>query len=254
MSIRALVADDEPLARERIATLLRDEPDVELVGECADGPSAVDAIRQLSPHLVFLDVQMPSGDGFSVMDRLGSHRLPLVIFVTAYDEHAIRAFEVHAFDYLLKPFDADRFRRALARARDELAQVESRRLAREAMALASGGREPVRPARLVIKGSGRVYFLATRDIDWIEAAGNYLKLHVNGDSHMIRQTMAAIEDQLDPDLFYRIHRSTIVNIDRIKELQPLFNGEYLVILRSGARLTLSRGYREELEARLGHKI
>jgi two-component system LytT family response regulator len=255
MTIRTLVADDEPLARERLVSLLGEEPDVEVVGECADAPSTLDAIHRLSPHLLFLDIQMPSGDGFRVVDGLGGQRLPLVIFVTAFDEHALRAFEVHAFDYLLKPFDAERFRRALDRVRDELAQVESGRLAREALALASGGRaERFRRARIVIKGNGRVYFLQTRDIDWIEAAGNYLKLHVNGESHMIRQTMSALEDQLDPELFYRIHRSTIVNIDRIKELQPLFNGEYLVILRTGARLTLSRGYRDELEARLGHKI
>jgi two-component system LytT family response regulator len=255
MTIRTLVADDEPLARERLVTLLREEPDVELVGECQDGPSAVEAIRRLAPHLVFLDIQMPVADGFGVVESLDSDHLPMVIFVTAHDVHALRAFDVHALDYLLKPFDRDRFRRALARARDELAQVQSGRMAREVLALASGrppgrGRQP----RLVIKGNGRVLFLLARDIDWIEAAGNYLKLHANGECHMIRQTMAAMEAQLDPDLFFRIHRSTIVNIDRIKELQPLFNGEYLVILRSGARLTLSRGYREDLEGRIGHKI
>jgi two-component system LytT family response regulator len=255
MTIRTLVADDEPLARERMVRLLRDEPDIELVGECADGPSALDAIHRLSPHLAFLDIQMPSGNGFYVVDGLGHQRLPLVVFVTAYDEHALKAFEVHAFDYLLKPFEVDRFRRTLDRVRDELTQVESGRLAREALALASGVRgDRYRRSRIVIKGNGRVYFLQTRDIDWIEAAGNYLKLHVNGDSHMIRQTMSTFQDQLDPELFVRIHRSTIVNIDRIKELQPLFNGEYLVILRSGARLTLSRGCRDDLEEHLGHKI
>ncbi len=256
MTIRTLVADDEPLARERIVTLLQEEPDIEVVAECQDGESAIESIRRLSPHLVFLDIQMPAGDGFGVVDRLEGHRLPMVIFVTAYDAHALRAFEVHALDYLLKPFDRDRFRRAIARAREELAQVESGRLAREVLALASDRQADrgTRRSRIVIKGNGRVFFLPTRDIDWIEAAGNYLKLHVNGEGHMIRQTMAAMESDLDPSLFVRIHRSTIVNIDRIKELQPLFNGEFLVILRSGARLTLSRGYRERLEELLGHGI
>jgi two-component system, LytTR family, response regulator len=253
MTIRTLVADDEPLARERIVTLLRDEPDVELVAEVQDGASAAEAIRRLSPDLVFLDIQMPAGDGFAVLEELNGARQPMVIFVTAYDAHALRAFDVHALDYLLKPFDRERFRRALGRAREELAQAESGRLAREVLAQRQA-EHPTRRSRIVIKGNGRVFFLPTRDIDWVEAAGNYLKLHVNGDGHMIRQTMAAMEAELDPELFVRIHRSTIVNIDRIKELQPLFNGEYLVILKSGARLTLSRGYREKLEDLLGHGL
>lgn len=255
MTIRTLVADDEPLARERLVTLLREEPDVELVGECNDGASAADAIRRLSPHLVFLDIQMPAADGFRVMELLGDDRLPLVIFVTAYDSHALRAFDVHALDYLLKPFDRERFRRALDRAREALAQVESGRVVREVLALAAERRtERGHRPRLVVKANGRVFFVQARDVDWVEAAGNYLKVHVNGESHMIRQTMAAMESELDPEVFVRIHRSTIVNIDRIRELQPLFNGEYVVILRSGARLTLSRGYRQTLEERLGHTI
>jgi two-component system LytT family response regulator len=256
MTIRTLVAEDEPLARERLVTLLRDEPDIELVAECEDGESAFEAIRKLSPHLVFLDIQMPASDGIRVVERLGGDRLPMVIFVTAYDTHALKAFDVHALDYLLKPFDRERFRRAVARARDELAQTESRRLAREVLALASDRQSArsARRSRIVVKDKGRVFFLPTRDIDWVEAAGNYLKLHVNGDGHMIRETMAAMEAELDPDLFVRIHRSTIVNVDRIKELQPLFNGEYLVILRTGARLTLSRGYRDKLESLLGRTL
>ena len=253
MTIRALVVDDEPLGRERITMLLEDEPDVEVVGQCGDGPSALAAIRETSPHLVFLDVQIPERDGFSVMEALPRERLPFVIFVTAYDAYALRAFEVRALDYLLKPFDRDRFRLALDRARKEVALVEGDQLARRMLALASDYRPepPAHAERLVVKTGGRVFFLRTREIDWIEAAGNYLRLHVGPETHMIRQTMSVMEEQLDPRVFFRIHRSQIVNIDRVKEMQPLFNGEYEVVLRTGERLTLSRGYRDRLQARLG---
>ena len=270
MTIKTLVVDDEPLGRERITRLLQEEPDVELVGECGDGRAAIEAIRTRLPHLVFLDVQMPERDGFEVMAELHSERLPFVIFVTAYDGYALKAFEVRALDYLLKPFDRGRFRMALERARQEMALVEAEGLAKKVLALASdhaavpdhaadrappaaplpaGAAAP--PERLIVKTGGRVFFLKTRDIDWVEAAGNYLRVHVGSDTHMIRQTMSGIEEQLDPKLFFRIHRSQIVNIDRIKELQPLFNGEYEVLLRTGARLTLSRTYRDKLQERLG---
>jgi len=253
MTIRTLVVDDEPLGRERITMLLQEEPDVEVVGQCGDGPSAIQAIKATSPHVVFLDVQMPERDGFEVMADLGHERLPLVIFVTAYDSYALRAFEVRALDYLLKPFDRDRFRLALDRARHEVALVEADDLARRVLAFASDHvpEAAAHPERLIVKTGGRVFFLKTREIDWVEAAGNYLRLHVGADAHMIRQTMSGIEEQLDPKVFYRIHRSQIVNIDRIKELRPLFNGEYEVVLRSGARLTLSRTYRDKLQTRLG---
>jgi two-component system, LytTR family, response regulator len=243
MTIRTLIADDEPLARERLVTLLRDEPDFEVVAECGDGFATADAIRRLSPQLVFLDIQMPSGDGFNVLDRLEDSRRPLVIFVTAYDAHALKAFDVHALDYLLKPFDRQRFQRALDRVREEVAQIG---------AVAAPGPPAARVTRFVIKHHGRVFFLKAREIDWVEAAGNYAILHARGESHMVRQTMAGLEAQLDGEVFFRIHRSTIVNIDRIKELQPLFNGEFLVMLQDGARLTLSRGYRDKVKARLGH--
>lgn len=253
MTIRTLVVDDEPLGRERITALLADEADVEVVGECGDGPSALEAIQREQPHLVFLDVQMPERDGFFVMESLERGKLPFVVFVTAYDNYALRAFEVRALDYLLKPFDRARFARALERVRSELAHLESDALAQRVLAMASDYKpdRSVPSDRLVIKSGGRVFFLRAREIDWIEAAGNYLKLHVGPESHMIRQTMAAIEEQLDPSTFFRIHRSQIVNIDRIKEMQPLFNGEYEVVLRTGARLTLSRGYRDKLQSRLG---
>jgi two-component system LytT family response regulator len=253
MTIRTLVVDDEPLGRERIAALLSEERDVEVVAECGDGPSALDAIRRESPQLVFLDVQMPERDGFFVMESLGHGRLPLVVFVTAYDNYALRAFEVRALDYLLKPFDRDRFKRAMERVRAELASHESDQLAQRVLALA-GEYKAERPQptdRLIIKSGGRVFLLRAREIDWIEAAGNYLKVHVGSEAHMIRQTMASIEEQLDPAQFFRIHRSQIVNLDRIKEMQPLFNGEYEVVLRTGARLTLSRNYREKLQTKLG---
>jgi len=253
MTIRTLVVDDEPLGRERITMLLEDEPDVEVVGQCDDGPSALQKIKETSPHLVFLDVQMPERDGFEVMADLAHDRLPLVIFVTAYDCYALRAFEVRALDYLLKPFDRERFRMALDRARQEVALVEAEGIARRVLAFASDHppEPPLPPERLIVKTGGRVFFLRTRDIDWVEAAGNYLRVHVGADAHMIRQTMSGIEEQLDPRLFFRIHRSQIVNMDRIKELRPLFNGEYEVVLRTGARLTLSRTYRDKLQAKLG---
>lgn len=256
MTIRTIVVDDEPLGRERIVSLLAGEPGVDVVDECGDGRSAIDAIRYEAPHLVFLDVQMPERDGFSVMEAVRGEGLPLIVFVTAHENYALRAFEVRALDYLLKPFDQERFRQTMHRVRDELAHQETDALAKRVLALANDYRPdgPVRGDRLVVKGAGRVSFLKTREIDWIEAAGNYLKLHVGAESHLIRQTMAGMEGQLDPALFVRIHRSQIVNIDRIKEMHPLFNGEYEVVLRSGARLTLSRGYREKLQSRLGGSI
>jgi two-component system LytT family response regulator len=249
--IRALVVDDEPLARERIVTLLAKE-DVEVVGECADGAAAIDAILRLSPDLAFLDVQMPGADGFDVIQLVGPSKMPPVIFVTAYDNYALRAFEVHALDYLLKPFDRDRFHAALERARQEIERRQNGALEKRLLALV----RDLRPAaqrldRLVVKSGGRVFFVKAEEIDWIEAAGNYVRLHLGADSHLFRETMNALEARLDPDRFFRIHRSRIVNMERIQELQPWFNGEYLVLLRNGTKLTLSRGYREKLQERLG---
>jgi two-component system LytT family response regulator len=255
MTIRALVVDDEPVARERIATLLRAEPDVELVAECGDGRAAVRAIHELSPHLVFLDIQMPDRHGFHVVESLQPDHPPFVIFVTSCDTYALKAFEVRALDYLLKPVERSGVTRALARARKELAHLETDRVGRHAN---EKDLEPTaarrHPDRLVVRSNGRVFFLRARDIDWIEAAGNYLRLHVGSETHMVRQTMGALEEQLNPEQFLRIHRSQIVNLDRIRELQPLFNGEYAVILQTGKRLTLSRGYRERVQRRLGDAI
>ena len=242
--IRTLVADDEPIARARMLALLRDEPDIELIGECDTGTEALSAIERTSPDLVFLDIQMPQIDGLTLARTLG-RTMPAVVFVTAYDEYALGAFEVHALDYLLKPYSAERFKSALMHARQHL---NARRTA--------GGQPSTfeRRDRLVIKSSGRICFIRTRDIDWCEAAGNYVRLHVGAHTHLVRGTMAHIESQLDPAQFVRIHRSTIVNVDRIHELHSSFGGEYVVLLHDKTRLTLSRGYREGLQARLGNTL
>ena len=250
--IRTMVVDDEPVARERIVGLLQQEKDIELVGECADGQQAINAIQAQHPDLVFLDVQMPACDGFGVIESVGADRMPAVVFVTAYDEYALKAFEVHAIDYLLKPFGRDRFAQTLQHAREHLERRRAGDLGKRLMALVQDIKpEPQRLDRLVVKSGGRVFFLRTQEIDWIEAAGNYVRLHLGEDSHLFRETMNNMEGRLDAQRFVRIHRSRIVNADRIKEMQPWFNGEYVVVLQNGTRLTLSRGYRERLQERLG---
>jgi two-component system LytT family response regulator len=253
--IKVLVADDEPLARERLTGLLSQEPDIEVVGQARDGEEAVTAIHDDSPDLVFLDVQMPQMNGFDVIEAVGTDKMPLVIFVTAYDQHALKAFQVRALDYLLKPFDRERFKDALARARKQLEREENGDLGRRLLALVKDlRRDQPKSDRLVVKSGGRLFFLRTDEIDWVEAAGNYVRLHVGPGSHLLRETMNAIEGRLDPEKFFRIHRSRIVNMERIQELQPWLNGEYAVLLRTGTRLTLSRGYREKLQDRLGRSI
>ena len=245
MKIRTLIVDDEPLARERVKRFLRDERDLEILAECGNGRDAIKAIREKQPDLVFLDIQMPEKNGFDVIKGLESKSLPNIVFITAYDQYALQAFEVHALDYLLKPFNRERFHQAVKRAKE---QIESRKRGefdeRLVSLISSISPEKKYLERLVVKSVGRVFFLKSNEIDWIEASGNYLKLHVGRDSHMIRETMNAIEAKLDPSQFMRIHRSTIVNIDRIKELHPMFSGDYSVILRDGSELALSRNYRE----------
>ena len=250
--IRTLIVDDEPIARARVLALLGEEPDIEVVGECWSGAQAVAAITEKSPDLIFLDVQMPEMNGFDVAHALGADRMPAVVFVTAFDQYALRAFEVHALDYLLKPFSAQRFKSALSHARQQLAQRQATTLGRQLLDILPDipRREPPMD-RLVVKSSGRVYFVRTADIDWCEAAGNYICLHVGAQSHLIRETMNRLESQLDTRQFVRIHRSTIVNVDRIQELRSSFNGEHVVALGDGTRLTLSRGYRDTLQTRLG---
>jgi two-component system LytT family response regulator len=264
--IRTLIVDDEPLARERVRSMVDAEPDLEVIGEARDGAEAVDAILSKAPDLVFLDVQMPKLDGFEVITSVGADRMPPVVFVTAFDQHALRAFEVQALDYLLKPFDRDRFQGALSRVRHQIDSKENGALGKKLLALVRGmnteATSDATPApaaekksdRMVVKSAGRLFFLRADEIDWVEAAGNYVRLHVGAESHLMRETMNSIEARLDSETFFRIHRSRIVNIERIKELQPWFNGEYVVILRNGTKLTLSRGYREKLQERLGRPL
>lgn len=254
MKTRVLVVDDEPLARERVRALLQGLPDVECIGECADGVAAVAAIHKDAPDIVLLDVQMPELDGFGVISALSGGKMPAVIFVTAYDRFALKAFEVHAVDYLLKPFDKERFVTAINRAIDQVKRQQAGELSQRLTALLADVRPEQKPKhldRIAVKSSGRVVFVKVDEIDWVEAADNYVSLHVGAENHLHRETMASIEGQLPPEKFMRISRSTIVNMDRIKELQPLFHGEYTVILRNGTKLTLSRSYREKLDQLMG---
>jgi len=250
--IRALIVDDEPLARERIIDLLMDDAEVEVIGECGDGLSAVAAIESQKPDLLLLDVQMPELDGFGVLDAVGADRLPVIIFVTAYDQYALRAFEVHALDYLLKPFDRERFDKALQRAKRQFARERVGAVNQQLVALLADLKARPKPLeRLVIKSGGRVFFLRAEEIDWIESAANYVRLHVGRESHLLRETINSLAAKLDPEKFLRIHRSTIVNLERVKELQPWFHGDYVVILQDDTQLTSSRSYREQLHKLLG---
>ncbi len=252
MKIRVLVVDDEALARERACQLLRKDPEVEIAGQCADGQAAVEMILREKPDLVLLDVQMPELDGFAVVEAVGPENMPAVIFVTAHEKFALKAFEVHAVDYLLKPYDRERFETALAHAKSRLARPESGELQSRMNALLGELKtQPKAANRLVVKTAGRVLLLKSEDVDWVEAADNYVVLHVGPDTHMLRETMTSIEGRLPEGKFIRVNRSTIVNIDRIKEMQPLFHGEYVIILRTGAKVTLSRGHREKLDQLLG---
>jgi two-component system LytT family response regulator len=247
VKIRVLIVEDEPLARERIRTLLADEPDVHLLGEMGDGRSAVEAIRSRKPDLVFLDVNIPELNGFGVIEEIGVERMPAVVFVTAYDQFAVKAFDTHALDYILKPFDEERFQTALDRARDALRHRDAGVLDERLKDLLDEVRKPHYVERLAVKAGGKILFLKTDDIDWIGAEGNYARLHSGSRSHLLRETMSSLEEKLDPERFLRIHRSTIVNTDAIVELEPLFQGDYVVILRDGTRLTSSRGYRSNLQ-------
>ncbi|HVH68271.1 MAG TPA: LytTR family DNA-binding domain-containing protein [Gemmatimonadales bacterium] len=262
--IRTLIVDDEPTARAGIRQLLSGDPEIVVMGECADGRQASAAIRESAPDLVFLDVQMPELDGFGVLREVGVDSPPAFVFVTAYDQYALRAFEVHAIDYLLKPFTDERFRESLQRAKQQVRQGQlvglSRKLAALLDGVDGGARALDRPSRpeylerLVVKSGGKVTLVRVADIEWIDAEGDYVRIHVGKAWHLLRETMKNLEGQLDPERFVRIHRSTIVNLERVKELQPFFRGEYVVVLQSGITLKLSRGYRDHLEARLGRAI
>jgi two-component system, LytTR family, response regulator len=234
--IRVLVVDDEPLARSNLTVLLRRDPEIEIVGECVSGMDALTAIPEKQPDLLFLDVQMPEWDGFDVLERLAPNLPPAIVFVTAYDQYALRAFETGALDYLLKPFDNARFYRALERAKEKL--KEGRNLPRHS-------------DRLVIKGSGQISFIKMSDIDWIEAADYYACLHLGTKTHLLRRSMAELERELDPNVFCRIHRSSIVNLDRVEGLRINQDGDYEVLLANRISLRLSRGCKKQLQSKLG---
>src|SRR5688572_30948150 len=248
--IRTLIVDDEPLARRNLRLLLEKDPQIEILGECANGREAVKAINTLSPDLIFLDIQMPEMDGFDVVEHVGPDQIQAIIFVTAFDQYALKAFDVHALDYLLKPFDDERFAHALRRAKSQIEAREINRLSKRLLALLdererlSSTQQKNYLTRVMIKASGRVVLLKVDDIDFIEADGNYAKLHAGRKAHLLREKMHDLEARLDPAKFVRIHRSVIVNLDRIKEMQPHFNGDYIVILEDGRKLRLSRTRRE----------
>ena len=251
MKIRTLIVDDEPLARQGIRLLAGDEADLDIIGECESGPDALVAMDLNPPALLFLDVQMPEMDGFELLAKLPRDRLPLVIFTTAYNQHAVRAFEAHVLDYLLKPNRPARFRESVARARAYLgsqeASVATRRLL-DLLAAEQGARSAY-PAvtfvtRLTIKSNDKVVVVKTVDIDSIESAGNYVAVNVGKESHILRETLSVLESQLDPEKFFRVSRSAIVNLDRVKELQPMFKGEHIIVLHNGKRLAMTRGLRD----------
>jgi two-component system, LytTR family, response regulator len=256
MTLRVLVVDDEPVARRRLRRLLREIADVDIAGEAGDGRSAASAIRSLAPDIVLLDVQMPEMDGFDVLQAVGSDRLPAVIFVTAFDRYALRAFEVHALDFLLKPVSAEKLAEALDCARTRIAERRGTMLDPRVLDLLTdlaGGRQRFL-SRLPVKLRDRVIVIDLVDVDWIKAADNYVTLHVGGNAYAARETMSRLERELDPERFVRIHRSAIVQVDRIKELLPDFHGDFAVVLRDGTRVTLSRTYRSKVEAILRREL
>ena len=242
--IRALIADDEALARRRLRQFIAEVPDIEVVGECEDGRRAVALIRSAAPDLLFLDVQMPLLDGFGVIREVGAGSVPAVVFVTAFDQFALQAFEAHALDYLLKPFGRERFMQAVGRARRQIGDAN----VRTRLDALIGGL-PERPryaARLAVKARGRTVVLSIDEIDWVGAANNYLELHAGANSYVVRETMSQLQSKLDPQKFVRIHRSTLVNVERIKELHPMFAGDQVVVLHDGTKLQVSRTHRQRL--------
>ena len=249
MKLRAIIVDDERMARTRLRRMLEKDPDVEIAAECADGQAAVNAVREESPDLILLDIKMPGMDGFDVLEALGPDRTPEVVFVTAYDDHAIKAFEEHALDYLMKPVSAERFTKMLARVRERRAQAQ--RGQESLLEMLAQRKAEARGARLIVRSGERTTFISPEEIDWIEAAGNYAILHLGNKTHILRETMSALESQLPDDMFCRVSRSAILNLRRVKELQSLSPGEHVAILANGERVGISRGLRE-VEERLKH--
>jgi two-component system LytT family response regulator len=246
-TLRVVIVDDEPLARERIRELLKSHSDVEIVGEARNGQEAVETIKRQRPDIVFLDVQMPDIDGFEVLKAFDSNSVPLIIFVTAFDQYALRAFEFHAVDYLMKPFDRQRFAQAVNHAKAQLT-VKNRDTGYLVNLLEDLGSKKRFRERFAIKNGETIHYIRASDIDSIEAEGNYVRLNVASSSYLLRETLSNVESQIDPGLFVRIHRSTIVNMNRVRELQTWARGEYRVVLHGGACHTLSRGYRDHFES------
>lgn len=246
--IRTVVVDDEPLACKRLEKLLKEDEEIELISLCANGEEAIKQINEEQPDLVFLDIQMPEINGFDVLQNIDQEEAPLIIFVTAYDEYALKAFEVHALDYLMKPFKKERFFESLNRAKKALEQ-DSRAGMNSKIENLLEYLEPAQGSlsRILVKSSGRYFFLKTTDIDWIESAGNYVRIHSGGNNYLIRETMINMEKKLDSDTFFRIHRSTIINVNKVKELEQWFHGDYQVIMYNEEKLTMSRNYKELLE-------
>jgi len=252
--IRVGIADDEPLARERLVSMLEAHDNYEVFAECKDGTEAVAAIRRKNLDVVFLDVRMPELDGFQVLEALGSGPLPVIVFVTAFDDYALRAFDVSALDYLLKPFDRERFEKTLARVEAQLSSREERKISAEMREFLTGLSQTPSASyaeRFAVRSSGDIYFVRTEDIDWIDSQGNYVALHARGRKHLVRDTIKSVESKLDPGKFVRVHRSAIINLDRLTKLQPYFHGEYVVTLSDGTTLTSSRGYSDRLRSLLG---
>jgi two-component system LytT family response regulator len=247
MNIRALIVDDEPLAREWVRSAVAEDPELEVLGECGNGFEAAETIRRLKPDLVFLDVQMPGLDGFGVLEALSPEEIPAVVFVTAFDQYAVRAFEAQAVDYLMKPFSKERVEEAVRRVR-ELVKGRSLDDFRESISrlVEKIRRDRSFPEWVLLKAEGKNVFVKVRDIDWIESSRNNVRIHVGPTVYLLHETTSAIASRLDPKKFLRIHRSSIVNIERIRELHPWFNGDYAVILRDGTQLTLSASYRDRL--------
>jgi two-component system, LytTR family, response regulator len=258
-AIRTIIADDEHLARQKLRLLLGSEPGVQVVAECQNGEQTIDAVRAHKPDLLLIDIRMPDMDGFAVLRRVAADEAPVVIFTTAYDQFAIRAFDAHALDYLLKPFEQERLHHAIERTRTELLKSHDLNLTSRILALLAQKAEPhTEPKqtddRMVIRAGGKVVFLDVKEIDWIEAAANYVKLNVGKDSYLLREGIGSIAERLDPDRFVRIHRSVIVNVRKIKELQPCESGEYIAVLKNGKELSCSRGYRAQLQRLIGKNV
>jgi two-component system, LytTR family, response regulator len=249
-SLSVMVVDDEPLARTRIKRMLENIGSVEIVGECSNGREAVQQIPEIQPDVLLLDIQMPEMDGFEVLQSLNSN-FPYVIFVTAYDQYALRAFEVFALDYLLKPFNEARLEKAIERAREQIELKSNANFTDQISKLVNELKEKTHVDRLVMKDERKIWFVPVHTIDWIEAEGKYVNVHVGRDSHLLRESLTALENKLNPKLFARIHRSSIVNVERIKELQPWFHGDYRVILNNGTELILSRTYRKRFQELIG---